>query len=131
MGCVPLAGGTARRLMLAGAMTATVLVAVPAAALGHIERTAYWPDPAPDTSVTPAAGGDVPAERSLASAVQSGGTGQTRVVCQRNSMRLLAAAIDRARQKGVTLRPSQKPEPCSSTGGAGGTLTCERFRARV
>jgi hypothetical protein len=113
MGCGPLAGGTARRLVLAGAMTATVLVAVPAAALAHIERTAYWPDPAPDTSLTPAAGGGVPTERSLASAVQRGGTGQTRVVCRPNSMRLLDAAITRARQKGITLRPSQKPEPFS------------------
>jgi hypothetical protein len=54
MGCGPLAGGTARRLMLAGGMTAPMPVAVPAAALAHIERTAYWPDPAPDASVTPA-----------------------------------------------------------------------------
>jgi hypothetical protein len=51
--------------MLAGAMT-TMLVAVPAAALAHIERTGYWPDPAPDTARTPAAGGEVPTERSLA-----------------------------------------------------------------
>jgi hypothetical protein len=41
MECVPLAGKTARRLMLAGAMTATVLAALPAAAFGHIERNAY------------------------------------------------------------------------------------------
>jgi hypothetical protein len=80
MGCGPLAGGTARRLMLAGVMTATMLVAVPADALAHIERTAYWPDPAPDTSVTPAAGGGVPTERSLASAVQTGGRPDARRV---------------------------------------------------
>ena len=31
------------------------VLAIPAAALAHIERPAYWPDPAPDTSVNPAA----------------------------------------------------------------------------
>ena len=41
--------------LLAGATTASA----------HLERPSYWPNPAPDTSVTPAAGGGVPDARSL------------------------------------------------------------------
>lgn len=44
------------------------LLAVPTVASAHIERASYWPDPAPDCSITPCAGGDVPVARSLASA---------------------------------------------------------------
>ena len=44
-------------------------VLLPASAAGHAERPGYWPDPAPDTSVTPATGGGVPTARSLASAL--------------------------------------------------------------
>lgn len=44
---------------------------VPAMAFGHLERPSYWPDPAPDTSVRPAAGGGVPVARSLRSAVRA------------------------------------------------------------
>ena len=44
-------------------------LAAPPVALAHIERDAYWPDPAPDTTVSPAAGGAVPQPRSLASAL--------------------------------------------------------------
>jgi hypothetical protein len=45
----------------------TVLMAVlTATAYGHVERSSYWPDPAPDRSVKPAAGGKVPKARSLA-----------------------------------------------------------------
>ncbi|MEA2482343.1 MAG: hypothetical protein QOC55_290, partial [Thermoleophilaceae bacterium] len=32
------------------------LLCVAAPAFAHVERTAYWPDPRPDTSVKPAAG---------------------------------------------------------------------------
>ena len=56
---------------------------VPAVAAAHIERASYWPDPAPDCSITPCAGGEVPTPRSLASALETGGAGVTRVVCQR------------------------------------------------
>ena len=60
---------TARRSCLfAVAMLAMLALAVPA--LAHVERTAYWPDPAPDTSVTPPAGGSVPKARSLASGLK-------------------------------------------------------------
>ena len=46
-------------------------LAVPAIATGHIERASYWPDPAADTTIHPAAGGEVPTVRSLASAVKA------------------------------------------------------------
>jgi len=35
----------------------------PAVAQAHIERPAYWPDPAPDTSVTPPAATSSPGRR--------------------------------------------------------------------
>ena len=38
---------------------------VPGAAFAHLERPSYWPDPAPDTSVSPPAGGAVPTARTL------------------------------------------------------------------
>ncbi|MEA2167273.1 MAG: hypothetical protein QOF76_573 [Solirubrobacteraceae bacterium] len=78
---------------------------VPAAALAHIERASYWPDPAPDCSVKPCAGGKVPAIRSLASALTKGKPGDTRVVCQPNSMALLRKSIKNARKNGYDIRP--------------------------
>lgn len=102
----------------AGTMTlvATLVgLAGPTAAQAHIERPAYWPDPAPDTSVSPPAGGRVPTARSLASAVAAGRdpatAGDVRVVCQgkngARSMRLAATSIRRAQRYGFRLRPSQ------------------------
>jgi hypothetical protein len=58
-----------RRLAIAGAVALCAQAALATAALGHIERTSYWPDPRPDTSVSPPAGGAVPKVRSLASAL--------------------------------------------------------------
>jgi len=55
---------------------------VVASASAHIERASYWPDPAPDTSMHPPAGGHVPATRSLFSALRKSPPGATRVVCQ-------------------------------------------------
>src|SRR5439155_21541329 len=74
--------------------TAAVLIAllVPTLASAHIERASYWPDPAPDCSVQPCAGGEVPTPRSLASAVT--GKDVTRVVCQRDSVRRLQRSIE-------------------------------------
>ena len=60
---------------------AAVVLALPGAALAHLERPSYWPDPAPDTSVSPPAGGEVPTARSLDSAVTGEGPGDVRVVC--------------------------------------------------
>jgi len=85
--------------------------AVPAAALAHLERPSYWPDPSPDKSVSPAAGGEVPDLRSLRSAVTGKGAGKVRVVCQGRggwkSLSLLAESIEKARKHGYRIRPSQ------------------------
>jgi Right handed beta helix region len=71
-----------RGTMVVAIAIAAVAVLVPAIAFGHIERASYWPNPAPDTSVTPAAGGSVPAVRGLFSALNKSKPGTTRVVCQ-------------------------------------------------
>ena len=88
-----------------------VALTVPAMAAAHSERPSYWPDPAPDTSVSPPAGGAVPKARSLASAVTGKGPGEVRVVCQgedgRASLRLAQRSIRKARRKGFRIRPSQ------------------------
>jgi hypothetical protein len=55
---------------------------VPALATAHVERASYWPDPAPDNSVSPPAGGAVPEARSLFTALDTGAPGDTHVVCQ-------------------------------------------------
>ncbi len=85
--------------MLAGLLCAAV-------ASGHIERASYWPDPAPDTSVSPPAGGAVPQARSLASALKKKPPGRTRVVCQKGSLKKAKRAIKRARKNGYDIRPS-------------------------
>jgi Right handed beta helix region len=86
------------------AAVAAVAIAAPASA--HIERAAYWPDPAPDCSISPCAGGAVPQIRTLASALDKSLPGTTRVVCQRNSLTLLRRSIDRARRDGYDIRPT-------------------------
>jgi len=91
----------------------TVALALPAAAAAHLERPSYWPDPKPDTAVTPAAGGKVPTARSLATAITGSGAGDVRVVCQPRSLRLVKRAIDDARTDGFRLRPSQPEERLS------------------
>ena len=87
------------------------LLALPAVAVAHLERPSYWPNPAPDRSIKPAAGGDVPELRSLKSAVSGRGAGEVRVVCQgtdgRKSLRLLRESIAAARKNGYRVRPSQ------------------------
>ena len=82
------------------------ILAVPGMAQAHVERPSYWPDPAPDCSVTPCAGGDVPAARSLASALDDSQPGETRVVCKPNSMSLLEASINDALAHGYDVRPT-------------------------
>jgi hypothetical protein len=83
----------------------------PGVALAHLERPSYWPDPAPDRSVKPAAGGKVPEARSLRSAVTGKGPGDVRVVCQgrkgSESLRLARTSIRGAHKHGFRLRPSQ------------------------
>ena len=87
-----------RRLTSVLAFALSVFVC--ASAWAHVERPAYWPDPAPDTSISPPAGGKAPKARSLKSALRKRAPGETRVVCQRNSMRLLKKSIRRARTRG-------------------------------
>src|SRR5919112_4944253 len=82
-------------------------VATTTTASAHLERPSYWPDPAPDTSITPPAGGVVPKARSLASAVTGKGPGEVRVVCQKHSLDKALASIKQARRQGFRLRPSQ------------------------
>jgi Right handed beta helix region len=80
--------------------------AVPAVSSAHVERSAYWPDPAPDCSLSPCAGGAVPAIRPLASSVNRKALGDTRVVCQKNSLTLLKQSIARAVKSGYDIRPT-------------------------
>ena len=97
-----------RKVVLA--LTLAVMAGSVPAASGHLERPSYWPDPRPDRSVQPAAGGEVPDARSLASAVSGKGPGQVRVVCKgdggEKSLRLAFRSIGAAQDKGFRLRPS-------------------------
>ena len=94
---------SARSLALA-ALLGTLALAPSAAA--HVERPAYWPDPAVDTTVKGGTGGRVPKARSLASVLNGKKLGVTRVVCQKDSMKLLRASIRSARKNGYDIRPS-------------------------
>lgn len=85
------------------------LFCLPAAALAHVERPSYWPDPAPDTSVTPPAGGQVPKIRTLSSSLKGfkkGSKSKTRVVCQGNSFKLVKTSVRKAIKSGYDVRPS-------------------------
>jgi hypothetical protein len=110
-------GPRARRFgrPVGGAITAVLAIAIGCGpAWAHIERTAYWPDPRPDDSISPAAGGAVPRVRSLASALNGGAPGTTRVVCQADSLGRAEAAIAAARDSGFRLRPSQPRQRLSA-----------------
>src|SRR5215207_5865206 len=109
---------TARpRLAIAVSSLVAVLL-LPAAALAHLERPSYWPDPAPDTTVSPPAGGEVPNPRSLASALDASEPGNTHVVCKgktgKGSLERLARSVKRAREHGFRLRPSAPKEKLTS-----------------
>jgi hypothetical protein len=92
-----------------GWLAALVVVAVAGAVVAsqagaHIERASYWPDPAADSSVKPAAGGEVPKARNLGSALHKAPPGDTRVVCQgavpnRKRVDKLTRQLRRARRK--------------------------------
>src|SRR3954454_9472991 len=96
---------------VAAAATATLC----APALARIERTAYWPDPRPDTAVTPAAGGAVPKVRSLGSALDTGAPRTTRAVCRSGSLARAERDIASARDKGYRLRPSENLRKLSAS----------------
>ena len=103
--------GTTKRPLVLTLVIVLALLALPTLALAHLERPSYWPDPRPDRSITPAAGGEVPDARSLGSAVSGRGPGEVRVVCSgpggENSMNRLRRSIQSARSDGFRLRPSQ------------------------
>jgi hypothetical protein len=86
------------------ALIAILVVAAPAFA--HVERPSYWPDPAPDTSVKPAAGGKVPKIRTLRSSLNKKLPGKTRVVCQPSSLKQLRIAVKAAVKNGYFIRPT-------------------------
>ena len=93
------------------ALAVAALLVLPAIALAHLERPSYWPNPRPDNSVSPPAGGEVPEARTLASAVSGQGPGEVRVVCKGQdagvSLRRLRASLSHAMNRGFRLRPSQ------------------------
>ena len=97
--------GVLRRTLPAA--VAAVLI-LPALAAAHTERPSYWPDPAPDTAVSPAAGGGQPALRSLDSSLRRHRGVKTRVVCQPDSMERLNRSIAAARRGGFENRPTDR-----------------------
>jgi hypothetical protein len=114
-----------------GVLAGTAMLAVvTTTAYGHVERSSYWPDPAPDTAVKPAAGGKVPKARSLASALRTKARGDTRVVCQRGSLRKAIRSIDSARRDGYVLRPSQGTKKLSRAGARSLKRLNRRFAKR-
>jgi hypothetical protein len=100
---------------LGAALLSTLLV--PALASAHVERASYWPDPAPDCSVTPCAGGAVPTPRSLSSALSTTGPGVTRVVCQKDSVKRTKQSIASAESVGYVVRPTQGHQKISAAEG--------------
>lgn len=108
-------GAGRRRWITIGAVVATF--ALPGMALAHIERPSYWPDPAPDTSVSPPAGGEVPSVRSFKSAATGKGPGKVRVVCWgnkgRKSLKKVKNSVRTAKNRGFRLRPSQSRKKIS------------------
>ena len=100
-----------RRAQILAIGTLSAGLAVPSVVSAHLERPSYWPDPRPDSSITPPAGGAVPTARPLSSAVKAAGPGKVRVVCQgrkgRLSLSLLKTSINEARTQGFRIRPSQ------------------------
>lgn len=112
------------RLWGVALVAAAATLGLPALALAHLERPSYFPNPHPDTSISPPAGGEVPDIRSFRSAVTGKGPGEVRVVCKgktkgkkarrgRKSRRLLKRSIRSVRQSGYRLRPSQPKEKLS------------------
>ena len=100
---------------LAAALLSVLLA--PALASAHVERASYWPNPAPDCSVTPCAGGAVPTPRSLSSALSTTGPGVTRVVCQKDSVKRAKQSIAAAESVGYVVRPTQGRQKISAADG--------------
>ncbi|HET6830760.1 MAG TPA: hypothetical protein VFH44_05355 [Solirubrobacterales bacterium] len=103
-----------RSIVALGAALVAAALALPGLAVGHLERPSYWPDPRPDRSVNPAAGGDVPEPRSLRSAVSGKGPGQVHVVCKgrrgKRSLADLGRSMRRGHHRGYRVRPSERKQ---------------------
>src|SRR5256714_57844 len=99
--------GFVDRVAWTAALAAAALFTFAAVALAHVERTSYWPNPKPDSSIKPAAGGQVPQAGWLASALSSRGPGKTRIVCQKGSLGKARRDIAAARKHGVNYRPTE------------------------
>jgi hypothetical protein len=91
---------------LALALVAAISLLLTATAAAHVERPAYWPDPAKDTSISPGTGGAVPKSRPLSTSLKKSEPGRTRVVCKANSMTLVRRSVARAQRVGYRIRPS-------------------------
>jgi hypothetical protein len=114
-----------RGTLIVAIAIAAVAVLVPALAFAHVERASYWPNPAADKHVKPAAGGKVPAVRKIFSALNKKAPGVTRVVCEgrpskhaakhasakalskNKSIKALNKDLKAARSSGYKLRESQ------------------------
>ena len=106
------------------------LLVVPSLVLAHVERPAYWPDPTPDKSVHPAAGGKVPKARSLASALDASKPGKTLVVCKPDSLDKALGSIHAVETNGYKLRPMLKRKFMSDAKGDRLASLNRRFFAR-
>jgi hypothetical protein len=95
------------RRVLVSLVVVGFAVLVAASASAHVERSSYWPDPAPDTSIRPAAGGKVPKARSLFTALKRKPPGATRVVCRPGSLKRAIRSVRSARKRGFRVRPTQ------------------------
>ncbi|MGA8219918.1 MAG: right-handed parallel beta-helix repeat-containing protein [Solirubrobacterales bacterium] len=116
-----------RGVLIVAIAIAAVAILVPALALAHVERASYWPNPAPDKSVKPAAGGYVPKVRKIFSALNKKARGRTLVVCthvpskkarkhasfeklsKSGAMKPVNKGLKRARKHGFKVRQSQLP----------------------
>ncbi len=98
------------RIVLVVVCSLLVVLFPSVAAEAHVERPSYWPDPKPDCTISPCAGGEVPTARTLASALDRKAPGQTRVVCQADSMDRVRDSIANARERGYFIRPTDHRE---------------------
>ncbi len=94
------------KFLLVGAAMGFFFALSVSAASAHVERPSYWPNPAPDCSVNPCAGGKVPTARSLSSALDKSLPGNTRVVCQSDSLKRVKASVTKALRSGYNIRPT-------------------------
>jgi hypothetical protein len=106
-----------RGTLIVAIAIAAIAVLVPALAFAHIERASYWPNPAPDTSVKPAAGGQVPTIHKIFSALNKKQPGTTRVVCQQvPSKKLRKHGSTKQLSKNKSIRDLSKDIKSARTG---------------